>query len=224
VVVSRKKVLEEEMEIKKKETLSEIEEGMTIKGIVRRLTDFGAFVDIGGIDGLVHISEISWQRIDNPSAVLKVGEEVEVKVLAVNIEDERISLSIKQAKPDPWTLVSTKFEKGDLVEGIVKCIVDFGVFVEILPGVEGLVHISQMADEHVTHPSEVVSEGEQITVKVLDINPGDKRVSLSLREAKKENKEEKHEVKVKEVEEEDLRGGGVTLGDVFGGLFEKDKE
>ena len=232
-VVSRKKVLEEEMQEKKKETLADIEENMVIKGIVRRLTDFGAFVDIGGIDGLVHISEISWQRIDHPADVLNVGEEVEVKILSINIEEERISLSIKQAMPDPWSLISSRFNAGDLVEGKIKCIVDFGIFVEIMPGVEGLVHISQLAEDHVTHPSEIVEEGEDIKVKILDVNPEDKRISLSLKEARKELTEEKKDkVEGKKDSEQDTavqdndesRGPGVTLGDVFGDLFEKNKD
>lgn len=230
VVVSRKVVLEEEMEQKKQETMESIEEGMIIKGIVRRLTDFGAFVDIGGIDGLVHISEISWQRIDHPSDVLNVGDEIEVKILSINPEEDRISLSIKHAKPDPWTLVASEFRPGEIVEGNVKCIVDFGVFVEIMAGVEGLVHISQLAEEHVTHPSEIVSEGEDIKVKILDINAEDKRISLSLKEARreeesskevKEEKEDKPEVKE---EEEETKGSGVTLGDVFGDLFDREEE
>lgn len=231
VVVSRKAVLEEEMEQKKKETMETIEEGMVIKGIVRRLTDFGAFVDIGGIDGLVHISEISWQRIDHPSDVLNVGEEIEVKVLSINPEEDRISLSIKHAKPDPWTLVTSKFTPGEIVEGNVKCIVDFGVFVEIMPGVEGLVHISQLAEEHVTHPSEIVSEGEDIQVKILDINAEDKRISLSLKEARREEEgekevkeEKKKEETSKKVEEDESKGSGVTLGDVFGDLFDREEE
>ncbi len=227
VVVSRKKVLEEEQEEVKKETLANINSGDTIEGEVRRLTDFGAFVDIGGIDGLVHISEISWQRIDHPSAELEVGEKVDVKILSVKPEEERISLSIKQAKPDPWTLVSQKFNKGELVTGPIKCVVDFGVFVEIMPGVEGLVHISQLAEEHVAHPSELVSEGQDITVKILDINPSDKRISLSLREAKKETEEKEKPPVVQEKVEEDIdtRGSGFTIGDQLGDFsFEDTKE
>lgn len=215
VVVSRKKVLEQEMEETKKETLGQISQGEIIKGEVRRLTDFGAFVDIGGIDGLVHISEISWQRIEHPSAELEVGAIVDVKVLSINPGEERISLSIKQAKPDPWTVVNNSFTKGELVTGPIKCVVDFGVFVEIMPGVEGLVHISQLSEDHVTHPNEVVSEGQELTVRILDINSSDKRISLSLREAKTEKvKKEKPRVAQQRVEE-DPKGTGFTMGEVM---------
>ena len=222
VVVSRKKVLEEEQQEIKKETLANIDQGEVIQGEVRRLTDFGAFVDIGGIDGLVHISEISWQRIDHPSAELEVGESVDVKVLSINPEEERISLSIKQARPDPWTVVNKNFNKGELVTGAIKCVVDFGVFVEIMPGVEGLVHISQLADEHVTHPSELVSEGQEITVKILDINSSDKRISLSLREANKDSEEKTKPEVVHEKVDEDTRGSGFTMGEVLGNFSFED--
>lgn len=222
VVVSRKKVLEEQLEGIKKETLANIDQGEVIKGEVRRLTDFGAFVDIGGIDGLVHISEISWQRIDHPSVELEVGQEVEVKVLSINPEEERISLSIKQAKPDPWTLVNKNIKKGELVTGEIKCVVDFGVFVEVMPGVEGLVHISQLAEDHVTHPSELVSEGQEITVRILDINPSDKRISLSLREAKKEAKEKAKPEVFQDRVDEDTRGSGFTMGEVLGNFSFED--
>ncbi|UNC92481.1 bifunctional 4-hydroxy-3-methylbut-2-enyl diphosphate reductase/30S ribosomal protein S1 [Candidatus Contubernalis alkaliaceticus] len=225
VVVSRKKVLEQELEETKKETLGQISQGEVIKGEVRRLTDFGAFVDVGGIDGLVHISEISWQRIEHPSVELEVGQFVDVKVLSINPEEERISLSIKQAKPDPWTVVNNNFTKGELVTGPIKCVVDFGVFVEIMPGVEGLVHISQLSEEHVTHPNEVVSEGQELTVRILDINPSDKRISLSLREAKKEKVQKEKPRVTQPKEEEDPKGTGFTMGEVMdlGDFFDNAK-
>ncbi len=215
VILSRKLVLEEAVESKKKETLEHLKEGDIIKGEVRRLTDFGAFVDVGGIDGLVHISEIAWKRIDHPRDVLKVGEEVQVKVLEVIPEKERIGLSLRQAQPDPWTVLEEKFKPGSVVDGKVTRLVNFGAFVELLPGVEGLAHISQLADYHVKHPQEILEEGQDIKVKILDINMGAKRISLSVKEA------QGHRNKLENMPDADA-GSGVTLGDVFGDLFDQD--
>jgi small subunit ribosomal protein S1 len=218
VILSRKLVLEEKVEGKKKETMDNIKEGTIITGEVKRLTDFGAFVDVGGIDGLVHISEISWKRIDHPRDVLKVGEEVKVKVLEVIPEKERIGLSLRQALPDPWSVVAEKFKPESIVEGKVTRLVNFGAFVELLPGVEGLAHISQLADYHVKHPQEVLQEGQELKVKILDINLGAKRISLSVKEA------QDHRSKMENMMPESDGGSGVTLGDVFGDLFDQDKE
>ncbi len=215
VILSRKQTIEEENEKKKGETLHHLQEGEIINGVVKRLTDFGAFVDVGGIDGLVHISEVSWQRIDHPQDMLKVGEEINVKVLEVIPERERISLSIRQAKPDPWSTVGEKFNVGDIVSGRVTRIVNFGAFVELIPGVEGLVHISQMADFHVKHPSEIIQEGEEIEAKILDINSEGKRISLSIKEARPAPRDFSVHSQQKEGNNQ-----GVTLGDVFGDLFQ----
>ncbi len=218
VILSRKLVLEEAVESKKKETLERIKEGDVITGEVRRLTDFGAFVDVGGIDGLVHISEIAWKRIDHPRDVLKVGEEVQIKVLEVIPERERIGLSLRQAQPDPWSVLEEKFKPGTIVDGKVTRLVNFGAFVELLPGVEGLAHISQLADYHVKHPQEVLQEGQDIKVKILDINMGAKRISLSVKEAQGRGRMES-------AMSDPDGGSGVTLGDVFGDLFDQeDKE
>ncbi|HHX76723.1 MAG TPA: 30S ribosomal protein S1, partial [Firmicutes bacterium] len=218
IILSKKKVLEEEQEKKKTDTLNRIKEGDIISGEVKRLTDFGAFVDVGGIDGLVHISEISWKRIGHPREVLSVGEEVSVKVLEVIPEKERIGLSIRQARPDPWSLVATKCAVGDIMQGTVTRIVNFGAFVEIFPGVEGLVHISQLADYHVKHPSEVLQEQQDVRVKILDINPEAKRISLSIKEAQEKSAGENNASHYEARED-----AGVTLGDVFGDLFGNDK-
>lgn len=215
VILSRKQLLEEEIEAQKRETINSLKEGEIITGVVKRLTDFGAFVDVGGIDGLVHISEVSWQRVGHPQKVLKVGEEVKVKVLEVIPERERISLSIRQAQPDPWTTVKDDLNIGDIVRGKVTRIVNFGAFVELKPGVEGLVHISQMADFHVKHPSEVIQEGEEVETKILDINPEGKRISLSIKEARPAPRDFSVQATPKESESQ-----GVTLGDVFGELFQ----
>lgn len=215
VILSRKQYLEEELEQKKQETIDKIKEGDIINGVVKRLTDFGAFVDVGNIDGLVHISEVSWQRVVHPRDVLKVGEEVPVKVLEVIPERERISLSIRQAQPDPWTVASQEFAAGDIVKGRVTRVVNFGAFVELLPGVEGLVHISQMADFHVKHPSEIVQEGEEVEVKIIDANASAKRISLSIKDARPAPRDFSLQTNQKEENQ------GITLGDVFGDLQER---
>ena len=217
IILSRKQVLEEEAEARKQEVLHSLQPGQIIRGTVKRLTNFGAFVDVGGIDGLVHISEISWQRIDSPSDVLNVGDEIEVKVTEVIPERERIGLSLRQAQPDPWTQVENKFAPGDIVEGKVTRTVDFGAFVELIPGVEGLVHISQLANYHVKQTTDVVQQGDVVKVKILDINTEAKRVSLSMREA---NPRPKREPQPK-VQQETTGGTGLTLGDVFGDLFDE---
>ncbi len=219
VILSRKHTIEEEIEKIKKETIANLQEGSVITGTVKRLTDFGAFVDVGGIDGLVHISEVSWQRVGHPRDVLKVGEEVQVKILEVIPEKEKISLSIRQALPNPWSLVEENFAVNEIVTGKVTRIVTFGAFVELTPGVEGLVHISQMADFHVKHPSEILQEGEEIEAKILDINLESKRISLSIKEARPAPRDFSSHASQKDNGTE----GNVTLGDVFGDLFNKEK-
>ena len=181
VILSRKKVIEEENLRKKEETLRSLEIGATIPGVVRRLTDFGAFVDIGGIDGLVHISEISWERVDHPQDVLKVGQEIEVKVLDVIPERERISLSLRRTQPDPWTKAMQELKNGEIVKGRSPGWSILELSWNYARGVEGLVHISQIADYHVKHPSEVLQEGEEVDVKILELKPEAKRISLSIK-------------------------------------------
>lgn len=214
VIVSRKQMLEKEIAKQKKETIENLKVGEIINGTVKRLTDFGAFVDVGGIDGLVHISEVSWQRVGHPQDVLKVGEQVDVKVLEVIPERERISLSIRQAQPDPWVTAGQQFSAGDIIKGKVTRIVNFGAFIELIPGVEGLVHISQMADFHVKHPSEIIQEGEEIEAKILDINIENKRISLSIKKARPAPRDYSAHSMQGESENQN-----VTLGDVFGDLF-----
>jgi len=216
VILNRRKIIEADVAKRKEETIGTIEAGMTITGTVKRLTDFGAFVDIGGIDGLVHISELSWERVKHPGELLQVGSEVEVKVLEVVPEKERISLSIRKTQPDPWTKTVEDLEVGQLVTGKITRLVNFGAFIEIRPGVEGLAHISQLADYHIKHPSEVLKEGEQVEVKVIEIKPGAKRISLSLKEARGVM------FTPGNGNENDSENGNVTLGDLFGDLFEQE--
>jgi SSU ribosomal protein S1P len=190
LILSHKDVVLEEKAKKRKEILSNLKAGEILEGTVQRVTNFGVFVDIGGVDGLVHISQISHQHIDHPSEAVQVGETVKVKVLSVDPEKERISLSIKETLPGPWEHVSDKIHAGDVIEGTVKRLVSFGAFVEVLPGVEGLVHISQLSTKHVKTPQEVLKEGETVKVKVLNVNEAEKRISLSMKEIEQSEGEE----------------------------------
>lgn len=189
VILSRKAIIEEELAIQRKELLERLQEGDVVGGIVRRLTNFGAFVDIGGIDGLLHISEMAWYRVDHPSDVVSVGDELEFKVLRVDQENEKISLGLKQVTPNPWDNVGDKYPVDSIVEAKVVRLAPFGAFVQLEPGVEGLVHISHLAEHYVSEPAEIVNEGDEIRVKVLNVDAGEKRIRLSVREVDSENKE-----------------------------------
>jgi small subunit ribosomal protein S1 len=212
-ILSRKAVLEEQANQSKEETLNNIEVGAVLDGTVQRLTDFGAFIDIGGVDGLVHVSEIAWHRVGHPSEALQVGDNVQVKVIKLDRDNERISLSIKETQEGPWQQVARKIQADDVVKGEVKRLVSFGAFVEVYPGVEGLVHISQISHRHIGTPSEVLKEGEEVQVKVLDIQPDQKRISLSIKEAVEQPAPVKKETT--ESVKEDTGSFGVTLGDMY---------
>ncbi|TBL79769.1 30S ribosomal protein S1 [Paenibacillus thalictri] len=182
VILSQKDVLDEEYEAGKKEIISGLTVGQQLSGTVQRLTQFGAFIDIGGVDGLVHISEMAWHHVESPSEVVKEGDQVQVQVLKVDPANERISLSIKATQPGPWQQAANQFKTGEIVTGTVKRLVAFGAFVEVAPGVEGLVHISQIAHRHIGTPHEVLKEGQEVNVKILEINADEKRISLSIKE------------------------------------------
>jgi small subunit ribosomal protein S1 len=182
VILSQKDVLDEEYEANKKKIISGLSVGQELTGTVQRLTPFGAFIDIGGVDGLVHISEMAWHHVETPSEVVKEGDQVKVQILKVDPENERISLSIKATQPGPWQKAADQFKVGDIVTGTVKRLVTFGAFVEVAPGVEGLVHISQIAHRHIGTPHEVLKEGQEVKVKILDMNTDEKRISLSIKE------------------------------------------
>ncbi|MCC3379263.1 30S ribosomal protein S1 [Paenibacillus farraposensis] len=182
VILSQKDVLEAEFEANKQKVMAELKEGQELVGTVQRLTQFGAFVDVGGVDGLVHVSEIAWTHVDKPSDAVSEGDQVKVKVLKVDPEKGKISLSMKAVQPGPWETAAGQFNNNDIVTGVVKRLVNFGAFVEIAPGVEGLVHISQISHKHIGTPQEVLKEGQEVKVKILEMNPSEKRVSLSIKE------------------------------------------
>jgi small subunit ribosomal protein S1 len=156
---------------------------MVVEGKISNIVDFGAFVDLDGIDGLIHISELSWSHVNHPSEVVSVGETVRVKVLDIDRDRQRISLGLKQTQEDPWTRVLNEYKQGDALEGKVTKVVAFGAFVEIVPGVEGLVHISELADHHVESPGEVVQPGQEVWVRILEIDEARRRISLSVKRA-----------------------------------------
>lgn len=182
VILSQKDILDEEFEANKKAVIGKLAVGQELDGTVQRLTQFGAFIDIGGIDGLVHISEMAWHHVETPGEVVKEGDKVRVKILKLDPGSDRISLSIKATQPGPWETAASQFKTGEIVTGTVKRLAAFGAFVELAPGVEGLVHVSQIAHKHVATPHEVLKEGQEVQVKVLDFNAGEKRVSLSIKE------------------------------------------
>ena len=189
IIGGRKALVEQEIAAKRAALFETIQAGTKTTGTVSRLTDFGAFVDLGGVDGLIHISEMSWGRISNPREVLKEGQTVEVFVLDVDKEKGKISLSLKDADMNPWKLAVDKYAAGSIVEGKVVRMVPFGAFVELEPGVDGLVHISQIANKHVVKPEDELKVGEVIKVKVLEVNPEQKKISLSKRQAEAEAEE-----------------------------------
>jgi small subunit ribosomal protein S1 len=182
VVLSRRAVLEEERKEVREQILGRLEAGQVVEGKISNIVDFGAFVDLDGIDGLIHISELSWSHVNHPSEVVAIGDTVRIKVLDIDRDRQRISLGLKQTQEDPWQRVISAHRPGDVLEGEVTKVVAFGAFVEILPGVEGLVHISELADHHVESPSEVVEPGTKLNVKILEIDEERRRLSLSIKQ------------------------------------------
>ncbi|HET9154394.1 MAG TPA: 30S ribosomal protein S1 [Solirubrobacterales bacterium] len=187
VVLSRRAVLEEERKEVREQILGRLEPGQVVEGKISNIVDFGAFVDLDGIDGLIHISELSWSHVNHPSEVVSIGDDVRIKVLDIDRDRQRISLGLKQTQEDPWQRVISTHRGGDVLEGTVTKVVAFGAFVEILPGVEGLVHISELADHHVENPSEVVEPGSKLNVKILEIDEERRRLSLSIKRVEGQN-------------------------------------
>jgi small subunit ribosomal protein S1 len=181
VVLSRRAVLEEERKDQRQRILDRLNPGDVVEGQISNIVDFGAFVDLDGMDGLIHISELSWSHVNHPSEVLEIGQTVNVKVLDIDRERQRISLGLKQTQADPWQQVLDSYGEGDVVDGKVTKVVTFGAFVEILPGVEGLVHISELAQHHVENPREVVAQGQDVNVLILEVDAERRRLSLSMK-------------------------------------------
>ncbi|WP_314059483.1 30S ribosomal protein S1 [uncultured Vagococcus sp.] len=214
LILSHKAVLEEEAQKNKEEFLANLKEDDILTGKVARITNFGAFVNlIGGIDGLVHVSEMSHNHTTKPSDIVQVGEEVRVKVLSISADKSRVSLSIRALTDGPWDLVEEKAPVESVFTGVIKRLTSFGAFVEILPGVEGLVHISQISHKHIATPHEVLEVGQTVTVKVLEVNPLERRLALSIK-ALEEKEVEPVEVVEKYVMPEESTG--FTLGDILG--------
>ncbi|KGR73193.1 30S ribosomal protein S1 [Streptococcus phocae subsp. phocae] len=231
-ILSRREVIEEAAKEARNEVFSKLSEGSVVTGTVARLTSFGAFIDLGGVDGLVHVTELSHERNVSPKSVVSVGEEVDVKVLSIDEEAGRVSLSLKATTPGPWDGVEQKLAQGDVIEGKVKRLTDFGAFVEVLPGIDGLVHISQISHKRVENPKDVLSVGEEVTVKVLEVNAADERVSLSIKaleerpaQAENDNKDEKRQSRPKRPKREARRDyelpetqTGFSMADLFGDI------
>jgi predicted RNA-binding protein with RPS1 domain len=190
VILSHRLALDEERKRQREETLDEIKEGQIRAGFVRRLTNYGAFVDLGGIDGLLHISEMSWTRIKHPSDLVKVGDKIQVVILKLNLEQNRISLGMRQILPDPWSSVYDDYQVGEIVQGTVSRLVPFGAFVQLETGIEGIVPNIELAEYRVNKPEQILSVGDEVNVKILDIRGDERRMTLSLREAPQPEKPE----------------------------------
>ena len=229
-ILSRREVVEAASAAARAEVFGKLNVGDVVTGKVARITSFGAFIDLGGVDGLVHLTELSHERNVSPKSVVTVGEEIQVKVLDLNEEEGRVSLSLKATTPGPWDGVEQKLAAGDVIEGTVKRLTDFGAFVEVLPGIDGLVHISQISHKRVENPKDVLKVGQEVTVKVLEVNGADERVSLSIkaleeRPAQEEGeKQEKRQSRPRRPKQEkrdfDLpeTQTGFSMADLFGDI------
>ena len=230
-ILSRREVVEAATAAARAEVFGKLAVGDVVTGKVARITSFGAFIDLGGVDGLVHLTELSHERNVSPKSVVTVGEEVEVKILDLNEEEGRVSLSLKATTPGPWDGVEQKLAKGDVVEGTVKRLTDFGAFVEVLPGIDGLVHVSQISHKRIENPKEALTVGQEVNVKVLDVNADAERVSLSIkaleeRPAQEEGqKEEKRAARPRRPKRQEKRDfelpetqTGFSMADLFGDI------
>jgi len=230
-ILSRREVVEAATAAARAEVFGKLAVGDVVTGKVARITSFGAFIDLGGVDGLVHLTELSHERNVSPKSVVAVGEEIEVKILDLNEEEGRVSLSLKATTPGPWDGVEQKLAKGDVVEGTVKRLTDFGAFVEVLPGIDGLVHVSQISHKRIENPKEALTVGQEVTVKVLDVNADAERVSLSIkaleeRPAQEEGqKEEKRAARPRRPKRQEKRDfelpetqTGFSMADLFGDI------
>ncbi|MQP96790.1 30S ribosomal protein S1 [Streptococcus mitis] len=230
-ILSRREVVEAATAAARAEVFGKLAVGDVVTGKVARITSFGAFIDLGGVDGLVHLTELSHERNVSPKSVVTVGEEIEVKILDLNEEEGRVSLSLKATTPGPWDGVEQKLAKGDVVEGTVKRLTDFGAFVEVLPGIDGLVHVSQISHKRIENPKETLKVGQEVQVKVLEVNADAERVSLSIkaleeRPAQEEGqKEEKRAARPRRPKRQEKRDfelpetqTGFSMADLFGDI------
>lgn len=230
-ILSRREVVEAATAAARTEVFGKLAVGDVVTGKVARITSFGAFIDLGGVDGLVHLTELSHERNVSPKSVVTVGEEIEVKILDLNEEEGRVSLSLKATVPGPWDGVEQKLAKGDVVEGTVKRLTDFGAFVEVLPGIDGLVHVSQISHKRIENPKEALKVGQEVQVKVLEVNADAERVSLSIkaleeRPAQEEGqKEEKRAARPRRPRRQEKRDfelpetqTGFSMADLFGDI------
>ena len=226
-ILSRREVVEAEAAAARAEVFGKLNVGDVVTGKVARITSFGAFIDLGGVDGLVHLTELSHERNVSPKSVVSVGDEIEVKVLDLNEEEGRVSLSLKATTPGPWDGVEQKLAAGDVVEGTVKRLTDFGAFVEVLPGIDGLVHISQISHKRVENPKDALKVGQEVTVKVLEVNAAAERVSLSIKalEERPAQKEEKRQSRPRRPRRQEKRDfelpetqTGFSMADLFGDI------
>ena len=230
-ILSRREVVEAEAAAARAEVFGKLNVGDIVTGKVARITSFGAFIDLGGVDGLVHLTELSHERNVSPKSVVSVGDEIEVKVLDLNEEEGRVSLSLKATTPGPWDGVEQKLAAGDVIEGTVKRLTDFGAFVEVLPGIDGLVHISQISHKRVESPKDALKVGQEVTVKVLEVNAADERVSLSIKaleerpaqeEGQKDEKRQSRPRRPKRQEKRDFElpetQTGFSMDDLFGDI------
>ncbi|WP_297952251.1 30S ribosomal protein S1 [uncultured Lactobacillus sp.] len=224
LILSHKDLVEEEREEAFDKVASQLVVGDVVEGKVSRLTNFGAFIDVGGVDGLVHISEISYKHVDKPSDVLKAGQDVKVKVIGIDNDRHRISLSIKQTEPSPFEQATADLNEGDIFEGEVKSLTNFGAFVEVADGIQGLVHVSEISNKHVDKPSDVLKVGQSVKVKVLNIDPSDRRISLSIKAADSNASSESHNSRPRRSRNENSvnkkymsdNDNGFALGDIIG--------
>ena len=230
-ILSRREVVEAATAAARAEVFGKLAVGDVVTGKVARITSFGAFIDLGGVDGLVHLTELSHERNVSPKSVVTVGEEIEVKILDLNEEEGRVSLSLKATTPGPWDGVEQKLAKGDVVEGTVKRLTDFGAFVEVLPGIDGLVHVSQISHKRIENPKEALTVGQEVTVKVLDVNADAERVSLSIKDLEERpaqeegQKEEKRAARPRRPKRQEKRDfefpetqTGFSMADLFGDI------
>ena len=230
-ILSRREVVEAATAAARAEVFGKLAVGDVVTGKVARITSFGAFIDLGGVDGLVHLTELSHERNVSPKSVVTVGEEIEVKILDLNEEEGRVSLSLKATTPGPWDGVEQKLAKGDVVEGTVKRLTDFGAFVEVLPGIDGLVHVSQISHKRIENPKEALKVGQEVKVKVLEVNADAERVSLSIKaleerpaqeEGQKEEKRAPRPRRPKRQEKRDFElpetQTGFSMADLFGDI------